>query len=145
MTTILATIKPYWLEEILSGIKTEEVRKTIPKDTLPIRVLCCASGSGGQILCEFVMDSFHTATLAGIRRLRPGIRPDDCIRSSCVSWEALCHYMGDNDHKPIYFWHISNLIDYRHTEGYQVRNISEFGLNRPPQSWQYLPLRYTEF
>ena len=39
MTTIVATVKPQHLANIRSGIKLEEVRKSIPRKSLPIRVL----------------------------------------------------------------------------------------------------------
>lgn len=138
MTTIIATIKPCWLDKIRGGIKLEEVRKTIPGRDFPVKVLCCASGTGGQILCEFTMFGYHADTLNGIRTKNPSIRDEDPIRQSQVSWRALKSYMKDQDIQPIFFWQISNLIDYESTDGYRVRNISEFGLKRPPQSWQYI-------
>ena len=40
--------------------------------------------------------------------------------------------------KPVWFWDVNNLIDYCSTKGYRVRNVSEFGLKRAPQSWCYV-------
>lgn len=137
MRTIILTIRPHWLHEIRGGEKTEEIRKTIP-NTVPIRVLCCASGSGGKILCEFILDSYRVDTLSGIRSKNPGIRKSDCIGQSRVTWDALQTYMGDKDTQPIYFWHVSDLIDYCHTADHRVRNVSDYGLRRAPQSWQYV-------
>lgn len=141
MTTIIATFKAHWLREIRSGYKLEEIRKSIPRAELPIRVLCCESGTGGQIPCEFIMDSYHTETLSGIMARMPtdfNIRPWNCVGQFRVSWETLQDYMNHKELKPIFFWHISQLIDYTKTKGYRVRNISEFVLKRPPQSWQYI-------
>ena len=38
----------------------------------------------------------------------------------------------------VYGWRVLNAIDYTSTKGYKVRNIKEFGLSRPPQSWVYI-------
>ena len=38
MKEILISIKPQWVEKILSGEKTIEIRKTMPKCKLPCKV-----------------------------------------------------------------------------------------------------------
>lgn len=125
MKTIIATIKPLHLGNIRRGIKLYEIRKTCPVDT-PFRVLCCESGSGGEIKAEFeVMSPMK-------------IYPEQCtdmVNSACVKMDEAMEYA---DGKELWFWDISNMIDYCSTKGYRVRNISEFGLKRPPQSWQYV-------
>ena len=124
MRTIIATIKPIHLGNIRSGEKGFEIRKTCPAE-LPFRVLCCQSGSGGKIIAEFVVD-------AALQE-RPGKCP--CVVSaSCVSMEMAERYAAG---KEVWFWHISQMIDYCSTKGYRVRHISEFGLKRAPQSWCY--------
>jgi len=125
MKTIIATIKPPHLDNIRSGKKCYELRKTVPNVELPFRVLCCESGSGGKIKAEFTVDS----VFSGI-----GFRNAICA-GTCLDWGQLRDYIGDG-----YFheWHISNMIDYCSTKGYRVCHISEFGLTRPPQSWQYV-------
>ena len=45
MKAILISIKPQWVEKILSGEKTIEIRKTIPKCKLPCKVyIYCSKG-----------------------------------------------------------------------------------------------------
>jgi hypothetical protein len=142
METIIATIQPAHLGNIRSGKKLFEIRKTLPaplKISHPVRCLCCESGSGGQIKAEFIIDKAHIETLDGfLRRNNGNIDPWAYIDGTCVQWKLLCDYMNNRPLQPIYFWHISNMIDYCNTKGYRVRNISEFGLKRPPQSWQYV-------
>lgn len=59
MQTILISVQPEWLEKILSGEKTGEVRKTMPKCKLPCRVvLYCTKGKGKmrRIPCHYAGD-----------------------------------------------------------------------------------------
>lgn len=125
MKTIIATIKAVHLGNIRRGAKLYEIRKTCPKE-VPFKVLCCESKSGGKIKAEFVVDyteQEHTADVP------------DLVAKSCVSQMEALEYSQD---RRVYFWHISDMVDYCNTKGHRVCNISEFGLKRPPQSWQYV-------
>ena len=125
MITIIATIKPQHLDNIRSGKKHYELRKTVPNVELPFRVLCCESGSGGKIKCEFICD--HVLGGQGWRLIKQD--------GTCLTTDQIRGYVGDGY---FYEWHISDMIDYCSTKGYRVRHISECGLTRPPQSWQYV-------
>lgn len=124
METIIATIKPVHLGNIRRGVKLYEIRKTCPKE-IPFRVLCCESGSGGRIVAEF--------EVSDPRLFYPPFGP--IVNDAAISGREAIEYSGG---KPVWFWDINNMIDYCNTKGYKVRNISEFGLKRPPQSWQYV-------
>ena len=124
MKTIIVTIKPEYLNDIRSGKKKYEMRKSCPAE-LPFRALCCESGSGGKILAEFVVD-------AALQEY-----PGDCpgvVADTCVSMEMAEEYAAG---KEVWFWNVTNMIDYCSTKGHRVRHISEFGLKRAPQSWCY--------
>lgn len=142
MKTIIATIRPDHLRNIRIGNKKFEIRKTVPAPLdfgEPVKCLCCESGSGGIIKAEFVIDTVNIETLEGLIRKNNGsIDPFAYIYGTCVQWKFLCDYMRNRPLQPIYFWHISNMVDYFNARGYRLRNISEFGLKRPPQSWQYV-------
>lgn len=126
MTTIIATIKPIHLANIRSGKKKYEMRRTCPKREHPFKVLCCESGSGGDIIAEFEVYSPMA--------IYPEDWPD-MVKDACVTMkEALEYGKGE----AVWFWDVSNMIDYCSTKGYHIRNISEFGLKRAPQSWQYV-------
>ena len=133
LRTIIASIRTCMLHKIRIGEKKYEVRKNSPWCDPPFRVLLCESGSGGKIKAEFICDYVRCAhiTFDGKLALPVGIMPDDC----CLLWHELSEYSGG---KPLYFWHVSEVVDYCSTKGQRVRNISEFGIRRPPQSWQYL-------
>ncbi len=120
MQTVIATIKPRHLNNILSGHKNIEIRKTCPK-CFPFRVLCCESQSGGEVKGEFICNR--------AMRAFPEDFPD-LVRDACVSMDDAIAYA---DGKKLYFWFVSSVKKYppHHL------NISECGLKRPPQSWQY--------
>ena len=125
MITIIATIKEGHLSNIRSGKKTNEMRKTCPKET-PFRVLCCQSKSGGRILAEFVVREPF--------RCLPRIYPVE-VEKTCIPMSVAEVYAGDGQ---VWFWDINDMVDYCSTPGYKIRHISEFGLTRPPQSWCYV-------
>lgn len=127
MITIIATIKPEHLDNIRSGKKKWEMRKNAPMTYgLDFRVLCCESGSGGQIKAEFICNHVTMGREVPLEQL---------VKESCVTMDQAKRYAGG---KKLCFWHISKMIDYCSTKGHRVRNISEFGLTRAPQSWQYV-------
>lgn len=125
MKTIIVTIQPEHLGNIRSGRKLREMRKTCPAE-IPFRALCCQSGSGGKILAEFIVDS----PMQVIPREWP-----ELVADACVSLKAAEEYA---DQKPVWFWDVTNMIDYCSEKGYRVRNVTEFGLKRAPQSWCYV-------
>lgn len=125
MKTIIATIKPHHLLHIRNGVKTAELRKTRPQCPTPFRVLLCESGTHGRISLEFICDCITEA------------KQDDALvaTQTYLTREAVSYYLGG---EAGYLWHITNVIDYCSAKEYHVRNISEFGLKRPPQSWCYV-------
>ena len=52
---------------------------------------------------------------------------DDVLRETCLSRSMLFDYAKG---KPVYGWHISDLIIYD-----KPIDLSDFGIKRPPQSW----------
>ena len=54
----------------------------------------------------------------------------DDYKSMCLSYDEVKNY---GKGKTLYGWHISDLKIYD-----KPRNLSEFGLHRPPQSWQHI-------
>lgn len=132
MKTIIMTIKPCYLNAIRNGRKTLEIRKTSPE--APFRVLCCESGSGGKIKAEFICDRvtkvnvFENGTIQHWEY--------NSLERAQITYEEMAEYIGFG--RSGYALHIINMIDYCTTKGQKIRNIGEFGLKRPPQSWQYL-------
>lgn len=136
MKSILLSIHPKWAEKIASGEKTIEVRKTVPK-MCPFKVYIYETrakphGKGKVIgeficyrVCKFEPYINTCGTVTGYVHHMPAILGEDCL-----TWEEFHGYMKG---KSGYDWIISSLKIYN-----KPRELSEFGLTRAPQSWQYL-------
>ena len=148
---VLISIRSKWCQLIAIGEKTIEIRKTRPKLETPFKVYIYATkaakdepfsycvqksydsacgkayrySGGGEVIGEFICDTFvidrsfgHDATFNAAACMTEV----ECAAYSCCS--------------PLYGWHISNLKIY-----YKPKEISQFGLKRPPQSWCYVEER----
>lgn len=78
--------------------------------------------------CEYWLDWEEAGDLIG---------EDDLglFKASMLTLPELDSYIGGSS--GAYGWCISEMIDYCTTKGQRIRNVSEFGLKRAPQSWQY--------
>lgn len=125
--TILLSIRPKWVEKIVNGEKTIEVRKTRPKMNTPFKcyIYCTLPKyphedfiatdyprpqfyGGGRVIGEF--------TCNRIDRLAPADEPygiydigDDYVLQTCLENGALWDYGHGT---PLYGWHISDLRIY---------------------------------
>ena len=140
MMSIVASIKKPHLDNIRSGKKKWEVRKNTPLcggrgfSEEPFKVLCCESGSGGLIKAEFTVESVVGFLIRNLLENPFTSYEAEILRESCLTQEQVIKYAGDNP--GLDFWEIHNMIDY--VAENRVKHISEFGLKRPPQSWQYV-------
>ena len=154
---VLISIQPTWCAVIAIGIKTIEIRKTRPKIDTPFKcyIYCTKAKNidevlhpcndkndirNGKVIGEFICDEVFTD--------KRGEYADIFSKSGLVPLFAQKKY-GKN--KPLYGWHISNLIIYD-----KPKELSEFcgkssvfcirddgklsytGVTRPPQSWCYV-------
>lgn len=160
---ILQAIKPEYCELIASGKKTIEVRKTIPiKENRPIKVymycckpkmvlryvftdehctstenktFCkipdghyafCSLPYSGKVIGEYIYDDFGN--------FDPLENGGFVYMGHIGKWEIpdkkILRYMNG---KRIYGWHISDLKIYD-----EPKELKDFGLTRPPQSWCYV-------
>ena len=161
--SILLSIQPKWCELIASGRKTIEVRKTRPKLETPFKVhVYCTKDRrntfyhsdalmvpynyvddhshnlfgkslNGKVIGEFICDRINHIAITGILdeygfQIENGgvILPE----VSCLTIRQFADYLGAEIG---YGWHISDFRLYD-----KPRELGEFSLNRPPQSWQYV-------
>ena len=164
---VLISIRPKWVEKIVSGEKTIEVRKTRPKLDTPFKcyIYCTLQGCNeffrvdlggdvakwnrgkwwdrkGKVIGEFTCDRIVPITYDGGRLWCPtnaAFSP-----ATCLSQAEIIAYIGDKGR--CYGWHITDLRIYdqplelgKFTE---LRN-TRFGaepveIKRPPQSWCYV-------
>ena len=126
--TVLISIRPEWVEKILAGEKTLEVRKTRPNMGTPFKCYIYCTNSGvamgmwgkhGKVVGEFFCDKITWLTHVGFSGL-PGIRLaalenghtiDDSFdfSESCLTTPQIEKYLGGKDG---YAWHISKLEIY---------------------------------
>lgn len=123
MQAVIMSMKPKWWEKILTGEKLLEIRKTHPQSEglyWPITVLVYVSGTGavqGQFICPGEASEHSPHDLAG---------------PSCVPVKDLIRYAKG---KRLSGWIIKD------PEKYDTPSpLAEFGLNRPPMSWQYIEI-----
>lgn len=124
MKSVLISIQPKWVEKIVKGEKTIEIRKTRPKLETPFKcyIYCTYGkenenymlGKRGKVIGEFVCDRIDT--VASIRtHCMDYITVNDKLdthlgKISCLNVDELGKYLGFN--KDGYGWHISDLKIY---------------------------------
>lgn len=126
MLAVLMSMKPEWWEKILAGDKVLEIRKTHPQSKnhadleWPLTVLVYVSGAGavqGQFLCPGYTETNFMPYLEKL---------------SCVPLADLKEYAGG---KCLSGWIV------RSPEKFDApSHLAEFGLDRPPMSWQYVEI-----
>ena len=134
MREVLISIQPRWVEKIVRGEKTVEVRKTKPKLDTPFKVYIyetkalykpngckCLYEGKGKVIGEFVCDKIYDIT----PHFDTPTFPNQYIcgwdygkEFDCLSFEELTSYLNG---KNGYGWHITDLIVYD-----EPRELSEF-------------------
>ena len=134
MPTIIMTIKRRHLRNMESGMKRYELRKTIPsrEPGKPVRVLLCESGGGGDIVAEFTADRFVNLT---------GADPMELARLACITAAEADGYRRKG-RGTLYGWGIKDFRMFP-VKGRPL-HINDIGMNRPPQSWQYVRVPYAD-
>ena len=137
---VLISIRPKWCELIASGQKTIEVRKTRPQIKTPFKcyIYQTLPKSGdwndmdGHVIGEFVCDKIEPFTAGSFGG-------DENQKKACLSQEEMIGYfceqkeLDGNTLKIGYCWHISALKIYD-----KPKKLSDFGVNRAPQSWRFI-------
>lgn len=135
---VLMSLNPKWLELILKGLKTKEVRKRAPLLRTPFKVyLYCTMGEEAWMAgVKGKRESYQMngmvcgeATCVSITNVNPPFRNAPC--GSCLSPKELYEYAGTN--KNLSFMALENPITYD-----EPKSLSEFRLKKAPQSWQYV-------
>ena len=162
MRAVLISIRPEWVEKILSGKKTLEVRRNRPKLETPFKCYIYCTSNGGhltnskgteflnrKVVAEFVCDRIDCVDIpypAFMGELDKHWMDDSC----CTYWQLHRYVYHDN----AYFWHISNMKIYDSPleldclrkpilchRGAQRENCAgcwDCEIKSPPQSWCYV-------
>ena len=165
MKAVLISIQPKWCELIASGKKTVEVRKTKPKLETPFKCyIYCTNwkdntywanhykGKLGKVIGEFLCDGIITARSGCYCKIPPALSQVDAL-----------DLMDYADGKPVYGWHITDLVIYDkprelgdfknkcdglcydNSVGFKCPSLMREDckkhlkpIKRPPQSWCYV-------
>lgn len=137
---VLISIRPKWVDKIMNGQKILEVRKTKPKLDLPFK--CYIYQSGKNLLKavygsefsknDFVVGEFTCDRIEEYKYSDCGgcDIDDETLLETMLEWDEINIYANG---KSIFCWHISDLKIYD-----EPKELSDFGLKRSPQSWQYV-------
>ena len=163
---VLISIRPKWVEKIVNGEKTIEVRKTKPKLETPfkcyiyctmdhpyISVSCgeldklnyrtnTVGRCNGKVIGEFTCERIALIAYDGgelSSTTNAAFSP-----ATCLTQAEIIAYIGDKGR--CYGWHISDLLIYDQPKGldeFTRLRDTKFGsepvtLKRPPQSWCYV-------
>ena len=143
---VLISIHPKWVDKILNGEKTVEVRKVRPKIGTPFKcyIYMTAGGYEWQTTvipppygtkkiyngAKAVVAEFTCDRICAIAYTMDGLADVvDCETSGLSPADFIEYGKG----KPLYGWHISGLKVYD-----KPKKLEDFGLKRPPQSWCYV-------
>ena len=171
MKAILMSIRPEWVAKILNGEKTIEIRQSAPKMRLPREVYiyctkqipsCTLANTPEGIMCVYPyfpdgesrfcgkvvakftlrkVEGYKTWDSFNIVRINSGDKcsPFEILKCSCLSGNELTEYLGGISGKTFYAWYISDLVYFA-----RPKELSEFGVKRAPQSWQYIEIEEEE-
>lgn len=134
---VLLSIKKEWLSKIMAGEKVMEVRKSMPWEiSHPFVVFCYetkSNGGAGKVAAAFICDDIDSLnclqSLAVFDETELPKETEKFVNESCLTFKELFDY-GKNV-GALYGWHVASTqpLD---------KKLSDFGLKRPPQSWQYV-------
>lgn len=131
---VILSIHPKWAKLIYEGKKTIEWRKTFPwradkgdivyiYETAPIKKI-----TGSFIFNKhyrYLLDAYEEAWIDQYK-----MRGIDIIGSGCVPVNELQKYQ--NNSRSLHGWCCVGALRFD-----TPKSLEEFGLKRPPQSWQY--------
>lgn len=125
----LMSIKPRYADMIYAGTKTVEWRKTTPAVRYPTKVFLYESSP-----VKMITGHFYLFGRFSIDARKPGLIPTHkmmLIDRGCITLDELRDYQGKSG--KVYGIFIGKPVKYE-----TPIKLSEIGMARPPQSWQYL-------
>lgn len=125
MINILLSVRRPFSEKILSGEKKWELRKNAPRLNKGDSVTLWLYESG-QYGTRGIISKCRLVVTAGLRPYPPKGILEWTMNQACVTEEHLRNYL------PCYVWGVQDPVRI------STVPLSDIGMTRPPQSWQYL-------
>src|SRR5690554_3646376 len=162
--SLMISIQPKHLVNILNGYKTLELRKTVPKDFKGWVYIYCTKGKpyirelgdnyftecskvdvyklNGKVVARFWFDEYTKidndvlVTIANETEWSSEeTDTNELLKNACISiYDALEYSKG----KDLYAWHIKKLEIFDTPLSLSAFYSDKGSLKRPPQSWQYI-------
>mgnify|MGYP002526511972 FL=1 len=135
---VMMSLKPKWIELILNGAKTREVRKRAPLLRQPIKVyLYCTkdeeawmAGIKGKYQ-SYQMNGMVCGEVTCVSITEYNRPFGNSIYGTCLTAKELYEYAAPND--TLSYMALENPVMYD-----VPKPLDDFGLKRAPQSWQYV-------
>lgn len=134
---VLLSIHPKWAEKIYSGEKEVEWRKTFPTEAEPgTPVLLYETAPVCKVTGLFFWIGKETLIIREPDFEWQEIHPTAkrIIEAGCVPLDDLKKYQGANGR--LYAWNVRGKMKFS-----EPRPLSEYGLERAPQSRQYITIK----
>ena len=163
MEAILISLRLKWFYKICKKDKTIEIRGTAPRDFNDLVYIYVCKTNWEKDILEVPLEERHfyekcvgrvcsKFTLRKVEEFIQGLNEaeyenlpnfalkdydyhglEDLMEKACLNDEEINEYAPDLS---FYAWHISDLVIFD-----KPKELSEFGVKRPPQSWQYVEVR----
>jgi len=133
---VILSIHPKWAEKIYSGKKEVEWRKSFPTEATPgMPVLIYETAPVCKVTGLFFWIGTETLIIREPDFDGQKIHPvaQRLIDAGCVQLDDLKKYLGGNGR--LYAWNARCKMKFS-----RPRTLSEYGLSRAPQSWQYITI-----
>ena len=136
MKSILLSVRHLWVEKILNGTKTIELRNSKPRLPLPIDVYIYCTKAGNTTLSGKVVAKF---TLKNVERIKPHLDenlPCQRVKTDTMMEEELLErsrVLPSFLYTSKYAWHISDLEVFK-----EPKDLLDFKMLRSPESWAYI-------
>ena len=134
---VILSIHQEWAEKIYSGEKEVEWRKTFPTEATPgMPVLIYETAP-----VRMVTGLFYWISKEALIIRKPDFEGQEIhptakriIEAGCVPLDDLKKYQGENGR--LYAWNVRGKMKFS-----EPRTLSDYGLERAPQSWQYVTMK----
>ena len=125
MINILLSVRRPFSEKILSGEKKWELRKNAPRLNTgdSVTLWLYESGKDGK---RAIIGEWRLGVTASLYLYPPKGILELAIKNACVTEEHLRNYL------PCYVWGVQDPVRI------STVPLSDIGMTRPPQSWQYI-------
>lgn len=129
---VILSIHPKWAKLIYSGDKTIEWRKDLPTAAYAgMKVYLYETAPVSKVTGCFTYNGFVNIDAKNLDLSLEMTHDSICVKAGCVEPEELMKYQGRN--ASLLGWEIYGFEKFS-----EPKTLSEFGIAKAPQNWQYV-------